>query len=140
VGPRGGERGDVIVLLEVIEDERLVRDGDDLKCDVVITAAQAALGTEIEVPTLTGPEPLTIPPGIQSGETLRFRGKGLPRLGGRGSGDQFVRVRVWVPQELSAEQEEAYRTLRDVEDAPPERPETDERGLWTRIREAFVGR
>ncbi len=139
VGPRGGPRGDVLVLIEVEEDARFVRDGPHLRYELRITFTQAALGDEVEVPTVDGTVRLTIPNGIQSGEILRLRGQGLPELHGHGKGDQLVRIAVWTPERLTDEQEEALRALRDLEDPAPERPDGDSgRSIWSRVKEAFT--
>jgi len=139
-GPRGGPRGDIIVLLEVQDDPRFVRDGEDLMYQLPITFGQAALGDEVEVPTVEGAVKLTVPPGIQSGEVLRLKGQGLPGLHGRGRGDQLVRIRVWTPQNLSREQESLLRDLREQEEAPPEKiGQGDDRGFWSKVKEAFSG-
>ena len=76
------------------DDTPFVRDGPHLRYELPVTFAQAALGTEVEVPTVEGTVRLTIPPGVQSGEVLRLRGRGLPELNGRGKGDQLVRIVV----------------------------------------------
>jgi len=137
-GPRGGPRGDIIVLLEVQDDPRFKRDGENLLYELPITFAQAALGDQVEVPTVEGAVRLTIPAGIQTGEVLRVRGQGLPGLHGRGRGDQLVRVRVWTPQNLTKEQEDALRGLRELEEAPPEHAgEGEEKGFWSKVKEAF---
>jgi molecular chaperone DnaJ len=139
VGPRGGPRGDVLVLIEVEEDARFVRDGPHLLYELPITFSQAALGDEVEVPTVDGTVKLTIPKGIQSGEVLRLRGQGLPELHGGGRGDQLVRVVVWTPGRLTPEQEEAILALRDLEDAAPEKLDDDSgRSLWSRVKEVFT--
>ena len=139
VGPRGGPRGDVLVLIEVEEDARFVRDGPHLRYELPITFSQAVLGDEAEVPTVDGTVRLTIPKGIQSGEVLRLRGQGLPELHGRGRGDQLVRIVVWTPERLTPDQEEAIRTLRDVEDPAPERLRGDSgRSIWSRVKEVFT--
>jgi len=139
VGPRGGPRGDVLVLIEVEQDSRFVRDGPHLRYELPITFSQAALGDEVEVPIVDGTVRLTIPKGIQSGEVLRLRGQGLPELHGRGKGDQLVRVIVWTPERLTAEQEEAIRSLRDLEEPAPERLDDDSgRSLWSRVKEVFT--
>jgi molecular chaperone DnaJ len=140
VGPRGGPRGDIVVLLDVQEDPRFVREGSHLMTDVVVTAAQAALGVELEVPLVEGAATVKIPNGIQSGRAVRLRGKGLPDLNSGAMGDLIVRVRVWTPTRLSAEQREAYERLRDVEDAAPDRVEEGRdgaKGFWSRVKEAF---
>lgn len=137
-GPRGGPRGDVIVMLEVEEDPRFVRDGADLVYRLPVTFAQAALGAEVEVPTVHGAESLTIPAGVQSGQILRMRSKGLPRLKGSGRGDQLVQVVVWTPTDLTREQEAAYRTLLEVEPPAPESvDDAGRRGFWSKVKEAF---
>lgn len=138
VGPRGGPRGDIIVLLDVQEDARFAREGEDLLYELPITFAQAALGDEVEVPTVTSSAHLTIPAGVQSGEVLRLRGHGLPALHGNGKGDQLVRVRVWTPRKLNKEQERLFRELLEMEDAPPENAgQGQDRGFWSKVKEAF---
>jgi len=139
VGPRGGPRGDVLVLIEVEENARFVRDGPHLRYELPITFSQAALGDETEVPTVNGTVRLTIPKGIQSGEILRLRGQGLPELHGRANGDQLVRIVVWTPERLTPEQEETIRGLRDLEDPAPEELGGDSgRSIWSRVKEAFT--
>lgn len=137
-GPRGGSRGDIIVLLEVKEDPRFQRDGENLLHELAITFSQAALGDDVEVPTVEGAVRMTIPAGIQTGEILRLRGMGLPGLHGRGRGDQLVRVRVWTPEHLSKEQERVLRELREVESPPPSGAESGEaKGFWAKFKEVF---
>jgi molecular chaperone DnaJ len=110
-----------------------------LRYELPITFSQAALGDEVEVPTVDGAVMLTIPKGIQSGEVLRLRGQGLPELHGRGKGDQLVRIAVWTPERLTHEQEQAIRALRGLEDPPPERLDRDsDRSIWSRVKEAFT--
>jgi molecular chaperone DnaJ len=138
VGPRGGPRGDVLVVLEVEEDPRFARDGDDLVYQVQLSFSQAALGTEIEVPTVWGAETIEIPAGVQSGEILTLRGKGLPNLGGGRRGDQHVRLQVWTPVRLTPEEEEIFRRLREIEGAPPEADGRPRHGFWHRMKEAFT--
>lgn len=137
VGPQGGPRGDVIVLMDVQEDERFVRDGAHIRMELPITFSQAAMGDDIEVDTIDGKVRLTIPPGVQSGEVLRLRGRGLPELNSTRRGDQLIRVLVWTPQPLSGEQEELMRSLRDIEDAPPDTIGRSGRGFWSRVKEAL---
>lgn len=138
IGPRGGPRGDIIVLLEVADDERFQRHGSDLVLEVPLTYSQAALGSRITVPTVEGSTWVDIPAGIQSGEVIRIEGEGLPVLNGRGQGDLLVRIAVWVPTKLSSEQERLIRKLRRVEDAPPEKIERGQRrGFWSRVKEAL---
>ncbi|HUI08419.1 MAG TPA: molecular chaperone DnaJ [Verrucomicrobiae bacterium] len=100
-GIRGGPSGDLYVVVHVRPHELFDRHGDDLLCEVPISFSTAALGGEIEVPTLSGPAKLKIPSGTQSGTTFRLRGKGMPNVHGHGHGDQHVRVLVEVPSRLS---------------------------------------
>lgn len=138
VGPRGGPRGDIIVLLEVEEDERFIRDGNDLILELPITFTQAALGAQVAVPTIDGRTRVTVPAGVQSGEVVRIKGEGLPDLNGRGVGDLLVRIVVWIPDQLSPEQERAVRALEAVEDPAPERVERrGRRGFWSKVKEAL---
>jgi molecular chaperone DnaJ len=139
VGRRGGRRGDVYVVIEVEEDPRFVRDGADVYFELPITYSQAVLGDRVDVPTVTGSAQVNIPRGTQSGTVIRLRDKGLPRLQASGQGDQLVRVVVWVPSELNAEQEALIRQLRRIETAAPETLEGDREagGFWNRVRQAF---
>ncbi|MDH3271170.1 MAG: molecular chaperone DnaJ [Gemmatimonadota bacterium] len=140
VGPRGGPRGDLVVLLEVEADSRFVRQGSDLVHELPITFTQAALGTELNVPTIDGTARVKIPHGIQSGEVLKLKGLGLPELNGSIRGDQLVRVVVWVPDELTDEQEDLLRRLGEIETPPPATVRRGSRkGFWSRVKEAFTG-
>ncbi len=139
-GPRGGPRGDLVVLLEIEDDPRFRREGPNLLHEVPITFGQAALGDELEVPTLDGTARVTVPAGVQSGDMLRLKGLGLPELNGHVRGDQLLKVRVWTPDDLTSEQEELFRQLREVESpAPAEVKRTAHKGFWSRVKEAFTG-
>ncbi len=142
VGSRGGPRGDILVLLEVESDPRFSREGNHLIIDVPVTFAQAALGADIEVPTVDGTTPVDLPSGIQSGQALRIRGEGVPDLNGGGRGDLIARIRVWTPERLSSAQEELFRELKALEDPAPETPPDEgsgsRRGFWSRVKEAFT--
>lgn len=138
VGPDGGPRGDIVARVEVEEDPRFERRGDDLVYDLPVTFSQAALGAEVELTTILGPATLKVPEGIQSGQILRMRGMGMPRLRREGRGDQLVRVRVWTPTKLTPEQREAVEGLADVEERPP-MPDRNEPGFWDRVKTAFTG-
>jgi molecular chaperone DnaJ len=140
IGPRGGPRGDIMVLLEVEEDERFRREGNHLIVDSVVTFAQAALGAEVTVPTVEGSLPFEVPAGIQSGQVVRVRGHGFPDLDGGRRGDLMVRVRIWTPTDISAEERALLTQLREVEEPAPAR--VDDRdggsgGFWSKVREAF---
>jgi molecular chaperone DnaJ len=137
-GTGGGPRGDILVLVEVEDDSVFERHGDDLVTNLAVTMSQAALGDEVEVPTIIdGTARLKVPPGIQSGQALRLRGKGMPRLRESGRGDQIVRVLVWTPTNLSKEETELFERLRAIESPAPE-PDVDEPGFWERVKRAFT--
>ena len=138
VGPRGGPRGDIMVLLDVAEDPRFRRDGTDLVVDVPITFGQAALGDRVAVPTVEGRTWVEVPPGTQNGEVMRVAGEGVPELHGRRYGDLLVRLSVWVPTRLSDEQRRLVDELRAVEDSPPDIVDAEQRrGFWSRVKEAL---
>jgi molecular chaperone DnaJ len=103
-GPRGGPTGDLYVMLHVAEHEVFGRDGLDLTCEVPISFVQAALGGEIDVPTMTGKARINVPAGTQPGTTFRLRGRGVKEVQGSAVGDLRVRVQVEVPQRLDAGQ------------------------------------
>tara|TARA_B100001013_G_scaffold336903_1_gene256567 strand:- start:201 stop:1349 length:1149 start_codon:yes stop_codon:yes gene_type:complete len=103
-GVYGGKPGDLYVMLHVKDHEVFERDGDDLQCEVPISFLQATLGSEIEVPTLSGSARINVPPGTQSATILRLRGKGVKNVQGYGHGDLHVRVIVEVPTRLNAKQ------------------------------------
>jgi molecular chaperone DnaJ len=103
-GFRGGPPGDLYVVLHVRPHEIFQRDGDDLLCEVPISFVQAALGTEIEVPSLDGKSSIRIPAGTQPGAMFRLKGKGIKNIQGYGHGDLHVRINVEVPTHLSAAQ------------------------------------
>ncbi len=103
-GLRGGPAGHLYVVLHVRPHGMLQREGDDLLCEVPISFVQAALGTELEVPTLTGRAQIRIPPGTQSATIFRVKGRGVKHVQGHGQGDLHVRVQVEVPAQLNAAQ------------------------------------
>jgi molecular chaperone DnaJ len=140
IGPRGGPQGDLVVLLEIEDDPRFSRDGSNLFHELPLTFSQAALGDEVEVPTIEGIARVTIPVGIQNGDHLNLKELGLPELHGHVRGDQVIRVIVWTPTDLTAQQEEALKNLRGVETPAPERIHRQaHRGFWSRVKEAFTG-
>ncbi|HEV2328411.1 MAG TPA: molecular chaperone DnaJ [Verrucomicrobiae bacterium] len=103
-GFRGGTQGDLYVILHVTAHEIFQRDGDDLHCEVPVSFVQAALGSDIEVPTLEGKAVIKIPAGTQPGATFRVKGKGVKNLQGYGHGDLHARIQVEVPTRLTHEQ------------------------------------
>jgi molecular chaperone DnaJ len=113
-GENGGPNGDLLIEIRVEDHEEFERDGDDLVYQMPISFPQATFGDEVEVPTLDGQATFDVPPGTQSGETFRLRGKGMPHLRSRGNGDLYVRVQVVVPESLNAEQREALEAFAEA--------------------------
>ena len=123
-GGFGGPAGDLYVILHVKEHRFFERQGTDLHCLIPVSFSQAALGTEIRVPTLEGEHVLKVPEGVQSGTTMRVRGKGVPVLNGHGKGDLFVEIRVQTPGKLNKRQRELLQELEGsthVENKPQRR-------------------
>jgi molecular chaperone DnaJ len=116
-GLRGGSSGDLYVILHVKADEIFQRDGDDLLCEVPISFVDAALGAEVEVPTLTGKAEIRIPAGTQNGTVFRLKGKGVKNVEGYGHGDLHVRMHVEVPTQLNAAQKQKLQEFSDLCDA-----------------------
>jgi molecular chaperone DnaJ len=122
-GPRGGGSGDVLVMIEEKRHPIFQRRGDDIVCPLRISIVQAALGDNVDVPTLQGRARMKIPAGTQSGRVFRLRGKGVPHLHGGGLGDLLVPVTVWVPTKLGQEEK---RLLRELGNSPRVQPPATE--------------
>jgi molecular chaperone DnaJ len=110
-GIYGGQTGDVYVNFIIEPHDIFVREDNDILCELPINFAQAALGENIEVPTLDGATMLKIPPGTQNGKVFHLKGKGVPRVDGRGKGDQLVQIRIVTPQSLDNKQKELFEEL-----------------------------
>lgn len=117
-GVNGGAPGDLLVTVTVRAHALFERDGSSILLDLPISYAQAVLGSEVTVPTLTGKVKLTIPEGTDTGTTFRLKGKGVPFLRGNGSGDQFVTVNIETPKKLNDTQKEALRKFAEAMDEP----------------------
>jgi molecular chaperone DnaJ len=133
-GPRGGPRGDILVVFEVDEDERFERDGEDLLTEVLVTYPQLALGADVDVPTVTASVTLRIPAGTQSGQLMHLRGRGLPRINASGTGDLHVRLQLWTPDVLNEEEATLLRRLYEIRPVAPARRE---RGFWAKVKESL---
>jgi molecular chaperone DnaJ len=116
-GPAGGQPGDLFVRVRVQPHPIFARSGNDLVLELPLTYAEAALGSNVQVPTLNGPVTMKVPAGTQNGRTFRLKGKGAPRRGGHG--DLLVTVQVEVPRKLSKQEKELLKQLRDIEDESP---------------------
>jgi molecular chaperone DnaJ len=135
-GERGGPSGDLYVVVRVQEDERFLRDGDDLVTVVDVAAPLAALGAKIEVPTLDGPVSVDVPAGTQPGETIVLGGRGMPPLGRGRTGDLRVVVNVAIPRRLSRRQRELLEEL--AESLTDDNLREDE-GMLAKLKRALAG-
>lgn len=131
-GSNGGPPGDLYVAIQVEPHPLFVREGSNVVCEVPITFAQAALGAEIEVPTLEGKVKIEVPPGTQSGKVFRLKGKGVREVGGHRRGDQLVRIIVEVPTRLTARQREL---LKEFAACGGEEPLT--KGFFEKVKQIF---
>ena len=126
-GKNGGPAGDLIVGVRIQPHPQFKRDGTTVLYEQKVTFAQAALGAELEIPTIDGKVKYDLPAGTQTGTTFRLRGKGIPGLHGRGRGDQYVTVRVMVPTTLNGEQKEALHAFAK---AMGEEPDDQPKGFF----------
>jgi molecular chaperone DnaJ len=136
-GMRGGPSGDLYVLMRLQEHARFKREGDDLVHVLRISPAQAALGDELEVPTIEGPQAkVKVPPGAQHGQVVRLRGKGVPHLHSTSRGDQLVYLDVVIPRILTKDQKVLYQKLHAASGIPEQ--SEDDRGVFDRIKDALI--
>jgi molecular chaperone DnaJ len=134
IGPRGGPRGDILVVFDVDEDDRFVREGEDLYTEALVTYPQLVFGADIRVPGLGGDLSLRIPAGTQSGTVFKLRGRGLPRVNASGSGDLHVRAQLWTPQTLTSEEEALVQQLERLQG---QAPAPREKSIWSKMKEAL---
>lgn len=135
--PAGGVPGDLLVVIEEEDHAELKRDGNNLHYEAFITMIDAALGTSIEVPLVSGKAKMKIEPGTQCNHVLRLKNKGLPSINRHGTGDLFVHVMVWTPTELNKDERKALEKLRDSPGMQP-KPTNKDKGFFERVREMFV--
>lgn len=112
--PDGGPTGDLYIVLHMTEDPVFHREGNDIYMEARISITQAALGDEIQVPTLDGNAMLKIPPGTQNATLFRLKGRGLPNMRGYGQGDEYVRVTVEIPSKLTTAQKELLKKFSEL--------------------------
>ncbi|HJF51440.1 MAG TPA: molecular chaperone DnaJ [Butyricicoccus pullicaecorum] len=135
-GVNGGPSGDVIVTISIRPHPLFTRDGNNVICEIPISFPQAALGDTLQVPTIDGKVEYTIPEGTQTGTVFRLRGKGIQNVNGRGRGDQYVRVNIEVPTHLTDHQK---HLLRDFEASTTDENQTQRKGFWDKVKDAFKG-
>lgn len=138
-GRRGDPSGDLRVEIKETPHAELTRDGLDVRYDLHLSFPDAALGTEVEVPTLKGRARLQIDAGIQSGRVLRMRDRGIPELGSARRGDQLVTVQVWTPKALSDDERATLEQLRDAPSFQP-RPESakEKKSFFSKVKDVFT--
>jgi molecular chaperone DnaJ len=134
-GPRNGGRGNLYVVFHVKKHDTFERLGKDIRMTLPLSFSQAALGDDVDVPTVDGPAPLKIPAGTQSARRFRLRGKGVPILDGNGRGDQLVDVIVVTPTDMSAKERELFKELQKLEHAANQH---EGKSLFDKLREAVT--
>ena len=134
--PGNGVSGDLIVVIEEEEHDKLQREGDNLHYDLYISYPDAVLGTSKEIDTVTGKVRIKVDAGVQSGKILRLRGKGIPSINGYGKGDLLVHVNVWTPKTLNKEQKEFFEAMLNDEHFEP-KPESSDKSFFEKVKDMF---
>ncbi len=132
-GSKGGPSGDLFVTVHVKSHQFFIRQGNNVICEIPITFMQAALGAEIEVPTLDGKVKYSVPEGTQTGSVFRLKGKGIMFLRGNGRGDQFVKVTVEVPRKLNEKQKSVLREFAEISSDN----HAQRKGFFDKMKDAF---
>ncbi len=136
VGERGGNAGDLIVLIEEEDHPQLTRDGLNVGFDLHISFPDAVFGTQMEVPTIDGRAKIKVPPGTQSGKIFRLKGKGFPNINSYEKGDQLIQVNVWTPQNINQYEKEALEKMNESKNFTPN-PEKNDKSFFDKVREMF---
>ncbi len=136
-GIRGGEAGNLIVLIEEAEDDTFRREGDDIYYDLQLSVTDVILGTEVEVPTLKGKAKLKVEAGTQPGKLLRMKGKGIVGLNSKQPGDQFVEVNVYIPTALSDAERKTIESLKDSKNFDPAARKDQKKDFFSKIKDVF---
>ena len=137
-GPRGGAAGDLLVVIEEVPHELFSRHGDDVVYSLAVSFPDLVLGTKVEVPTLDGAVKLTIPPSTQPETMLRIAGHGIGHLRGSSRGDQYVKVNVYVPKDLSHQDKELLKDLKKSSGiSPTAHNDKDAKGFFEKARDIF---
>lgn len=136
-GIRGGEPGNLLVIIEEAENDTFRREGDDIFYDLQLSVADAILGTEVEVPTLKGKAKLKVEPGTQPGKLLRMKGKGIIGLNTKTPGDQFVEVHVYIPTNLTDAERKNVEALRGGKNFDPASRSDQKKDFFSKIKDVF---
>lgn len=134
--PGGGIDGDLLILIEEEKHPELERQEQHVVYNLAISVVDAIMGCSVEVPTIEGKARITIEPGTQSGKVLRLRGKGFPEVNGYHTGDQLIRIHIWIPKKVSSEEEDLLKKLKDSENFSPKNAKK-EKGFFDRMKEWF---
>jgi molecular chaperone DnaJ len=137
-GSKGGPSGDLMITIEEKPHAFLHRDGQQVIYELYLNFADAALGTQIEVPTIDGTVKIKVPAGTQSGKIFRLQGKGLPSVQTHGTGDQLIHVSIWTPKKLSDSEKLILEQLKDSDNFKPH-PGKGEKGFFERMKDYFRG-
>ncbi len=135
-GKSGGPAGDLLIVIEEIENDDFVRDGNNVIYDLFLNFADAALGTSVHVPTLDGQVKIKIPAGTPAGKIFRLKGKGFPEVQGYGKGDQLINVNIWTPKTLNSEEKALLEKMRELPNFQPT-PDKSEKGFFERMKDFF---
>lgn len=135
-GKAGGPAGDLLIVIEEVEHDDFIRDGNNVIYDLFMNFADVALGTSVQVPTLEGKVKIKIPAGTPAGKIFRLKGKGFPEVQGYGRGDQLINVNVWTPKSLNAEERALMEKLQTMPNFQPS-PDKSEKGFFERMKDMF---
>lgn len=135
-GKNGGPNGDLLISIEEQPHEFFSRDGKNIVFDLFLNFADAALGTQVEVPTLAGKVKIKVPAGTQAGKIFRLREKGLPSVQSYGKGDQLINVNIWTPKKVDDRERALLEEMRTLSNFTPN-PEKSEKGFFERMRDYF---
>ena len=135
-GERGGNAGDLIVLIEEEPHPQLQRDGLNVAFELHVSFPDAVFGTQVEVPTIDGRAKIKIPPGTQSGKIFRLKGKGFPHVNSYEKGDQLIHVNIWTPQHITEDEKKMLEKMQASENFEP-KPEKNEKSFFDKVREMF---
>ena len=130
--------GDLLISIEEKSHQYLNRDGQNVIYDLFVNFADAALGTQVEVPTIDGKVKIKVPAGTQSGKIFRLKGKGLPSVQAYGRGDQLIHVNIWTPKKLSDDEKKMMEKLRESSNFQP-KPGKSDKGFFERMKDYFQG-
>ena len=131
-----GVNGDLLIIIEEIPNDNLLRDGNNLFYTKMISVTDAILGTEVSIPCLDGAYRIKVEPGTQSGSVVRLRGRGLPSVNGYGKGDLYVKYIVWIPKKLGRTEKEALESIRSSENFTPN-PTREDKAIFDKQKNIF---